>query len=76
MVKNNLIIAKEVDDKLNGRHMYEATVKGLLTCLAYKCLDDDAILNRLKVKWNLRNYDNIRLISILMILPYVVKGES
>ena len=76
MVKNNLILARESNDRSNGKHVYEVTVKGLLTCLAYRCLDDDIVLSKLKAKWNLRNYDNRRLISILTILPYVVKGES
>ena len=76
MVKNNLILARESNARLNGKHVYEVTVKGLLTCLAYRCLDDEVVLSKLKVKWNLRNYDNHRLISILAILPYVVKGES
>ena len=76
MVKNNLVLAKELNDRLNGKHVYEVTVKGLLTCLAYRCLDDNIVLNKLKAKWNLRNYDNHKLISILTIIPYVVKGEG
>ncbi|GAB6945788.1 hypothetical protein [Vulcanisaeta sp. JCM 14467] len=76
MVKNNLILAKESNDRLNGKHVYDVTVKGLLACLAYRCLDDNIVLSKLRIKWNLRNYDNHKLVSILMILPYVVKGES
>ncbi len=76
MVKNNLILARESSDRLNGKHVYEVTVKGLLTCLAYKCLDDDIVLSRLKARWNLRNYDNGKLITILTILPHIVRGES
>ncbi|ADY00707.1 MAG: hypothetical protein ACP5L5_06180 [Vulcanisaeta sp.] len=76
MVKNNLLTPMGLNGKSNGKHIYEVTVKGLLTCLAYKCLDDDIVLNKLKIRWNLRNYNNYRLVSILTVLPYIIKNEN
>lgn len=72
MVKNNLLSPRE----LNGKHMYEITVKGLITCLAYKCLDDEVVLSKLRVRWNLRNYDMHGLVSILTVLSYIARNEN
>lgn len=77
MVKNNLLTPRESNGRLNGKHMYEVTVKGgLITCLAYKCLDDDVVLSKLKVRWNLKNYDMHRLVSILTVLPYIASNDN
>ncbi len=65
-----------VDENGKRRHVYTATVKGLLVCLAYNCLDDEIVLNRLRSKWGLRNYDIDKMISLLAVIPHIVRRDN
>jgi hypothetical protein len=72
MVKDYLIRVVGNGNRSNGA-VYEVTIKGLLLCLAYNCIDDDLVLNKLRHKWGLRNHNFDNLIQLLMLIPHVVK---
>jgi len=72
MVKDYLIRVVGNGNRSNGA-VYEVTIKGLLLCLAYNCVDDDLVLNKLRNKWGLRNHNVDNLIQLLMLIPHVVK---
>jgi len=56
--------------------IYEVTIKGLLLCLAHNCVDDDLVLSRLRHKWGLRNYDDDKLIPLLMLIPHIIRDND
>ncbi len=70
MVKDYLI--KE-NESVGDRHTYEVTVKGLLVCLAYNCLDDEIVLNKLCRAWQMRSYCCQRLIELINVLPILFR---
>ena len=75
MVKDYLIRVVDNGNRSNGA-VYEVTIKGLLLCLAYNCVDDDLVLNKLRYKWRLRNYNVDNLIQLLMLIPHVIKDSD
>jgi hypothetical protein len=75
MVKDYLIRVVGNGNRSNGA-VYEVTIKGLLLCLAYNCIDDDLVLNKLRHKWGLRNHNFDNLIKLLMLIPHVVKDSD
>ncbi len=58
----------------NGRvkSLYEITVKGLLTCLAYNCVNDDVVLNRLISKWRIRGCPDL-FCELVQVVPRLIK---
>ncbi|WP_084019942.1 hypothetical protein [Vulcanisaeta thermophila] len=75
MINDGLIkssLNHNISDK-RCRNLYEATVKGILTCMAYKCLDDEVLLNKLRIKWQLKTFCSQRIVSILKLLPQIIK---
>ena len=75
MVKDYLIRVVGNGNRSNGV-VYEVTIKGLLLCLAYNCVDDYLVLNKLRNKWGLRNHNVNNLIQLLMLIPHVVKDSD
>jgi len=72
MTKEYLIRAVGNGSRGNST-IYEVTIKGLLLCLAHNCVDDDLVLSRLRHRWGLRNYDDDKLIPLLMLIPHIIR---
>jgi len=68
--------AYDVEDCDREKTIYETTVTGLLLCLAYKCVDDEVVLNRLCHKWQTRSYCCQRLLKTLYVLPALLEIDS
>lgn len=55
------------------RGIYVTTVKGLLYCLAYGCVDDDLIIKKFCHKWQLGNYCCKRMLQVISTLPNLLR---
>ncbi len=54
--------------------LYEATVKGLLACLSYSCLDDTLVLRKLHLRWHKFVLNGLAL--VIALLPNALGRED
>lgn len=59
----------------NMRGTYESTVKGLLACLAYECIDDELIISKLCHKWRMDHYCQ-EAPKIINVLPIILRRSG
>lgn len=58
------------------KRIYEASVKGILACLSYRCLDDGLLLSKIGNKWGLRTFCRERIVYILKAITEVVEPSE
>jgi len=73
----NLGLIKAVTGNINqdrrSRHLYISTVKGLLVCMSFKCIDKKTFISRLSTKWNIKTRNDLyKLLPVFRLLPYVI----
>ncbi|WP_054857107.1 hypothetical protein [Vulcanisaeta sp. JCM 16159] len=77
MIQYGLIRSLSIGEVNSERNIYVSTVKGLLTCLALDCVDDeDMIFNKLCQKWHLRSYCCQRVMKIINVLPALISIDG
>ena len=77
MVQYGLIRPLSINGTNNEKGVYVLTVKGLLTCLALNCAGDkNVIISKICQKWRLRSYCCQRIISIIHVLPILIRVDG
>ena len=56
--------------------LYVSTVKGILACMAYRCLDDEILYERIRIKWRLGSYCAERIPQVVKALAWLLGSED
>ncbi|MEM0096975.1 MAG: hypothetical protein QXH93_05170 [Conexivisphaerales archaeon] len=66
-------VSGDISSDKRSKRLYISTVRGLLVCISFNCIDKETFISRISSRWNLKTRNDLyKLLPVFRLLPYVI----